>query len=119
MGNEPPQTLKTMVENGRLGFKKSGKGFFKKDGSVDPEALKLIPVEKKTEVDNATIEEMLFTAFVGKGKELLDTGVVEQPGDIDMGTIWGLGFPAYTGGPLKWADLTGTSKKLYGKEFYL
>ena len=35
-------TLKNVVEAGRFGMKKSGKGFFLKDGSVDPEVLPLI-----------------------------------------------------------------------------
>ncbi len=36
------ETVKNVVEAGRLGLKKSGKGFFLKDGSVDPEVLPLI-----------------------------------------------------------------------------
>ena len=37
---------------------------------------------------------------------------------IDIGMIWGTGFPADRGGPLKWADLMGLSEKLFGKTFY-
>jgi hypothetical protein len=37
---------------------------------------------------------------------------------IDVGIIWGLGFPPDKGGPMKWADLIGLSQKLYGKNFY-
>jgi hypothetical protein len=32
--------------------------------------------------------------------------------------IWGVGFPADKGGPMKWADLTGMSHRLFGKNFY-
>jgi hypothetical protein len=37
---------------------------------------------------------------------------------IDMGMIWGTGYPADKGGPLKWADMTGFSEKLFGRTFY-
>lgn len=119
MGLEPPQTLKNMVESGRLGLKKSGQGFFMQDGSVDPGAVKLIPVNKSIDPpDTGAIQGILFSGFVKKGKELLDKKIVNDPRDVDMGTIWGLGFPSYTGGPLKWADLTGFSVLKYGKRFY-
>jgi len=32
--------------------------------------------------------------------------------------IWGTGFPADKGGPMKWADLIGLSEQLFGKRFY-
>ncbi len=40
--NVRQETLANVVESGRLGLKKSGKGFFLKDGSVDPDVLPLI-----------------------------------------------------------------------------
>ncbi|MGS0765633.1 3-hydroxyacyl-CoA dehydrogenase family protein [Syntrophomonas curvata] len=119
VGLTPPEPVKIMVENNRLGHKKSGQGFFLKDGRVDPQALELIPIEKQSDsLDRNQIQEILFEAFVQKGKELLDLQIISNPGDVDLGTIWGLGFPAGKGGPLKWADLTGVSEKLFGKKFY-
>lgn len=119
IGLTPPDTLKNMVENGRLGFRKSGKGFFLKDGSVDPDALPFIAVKSKGPgLNSQNIQEMLLSCFVKKGQELLDSKVVDDPGDIDIGAIWGLGFPTNTGGPLKWADLSGLSTKLFGVTFY-
>jgi hypothetical protein len=32
--------------------------------------------------------------------------------------VWGIGFPADKGGPMKWADLTGMSKTMFNKNFY-
>ena len=57
-------------------------------------------------------------AMVKTGKDLLDRKVVDDVRMIDVGMIWGVGFPADKGGPMKWADLTGLSKKLFGKNFY-
>jgi 3-hydroxyacyl-CoA dehydrogenase len=112
------ETIKKVVEAGRLGLKKSGKGFFLKDGSVDPEVLPLIAKRPPRERGEEEIQMGLFTAMVKVGKDLLDRKIVDDVRMIDVGIIWGLGFPADKGGPMKWADLIGLSKKLYGKNFY-
>ena len=119
LGQKAPQTIENVVKAGRLGRKKSGKGFFLEDGSVDPEVLPLIPTN--AEPKDCTINElqdMLFLPFVEVGKALLEKGIVSDPRSIDTGAIWGIGFPADKGGPMKWADLTGLSRKLYGSDFY-
>jgi 3-hydroxyacyl-CoA dehydrogenase len=60
----------------------------------------------------------LLTVIVQMGKDLLERKIVGDVRMIDAGIIWGLGFPADKGGPMKWADLIGLSKKLIGKNFY-
>jgi len=112
------ETLANVVEAGRLGLKKSGKGFFLKDGSVDPEVLPLIGKREPQALTEEQIQEGLLVAMVKTGKDLLDRKVVDDVRMIDVGMIWGVGFPADKGGPMKWADLTGLSKKLFGKNFY-
>ena len=112
------ETVKNVVETGRLGLKKSGKGFFLKDGSVDPEVLPLIAKRPARERSEEEIPIGLLTAMVQVGKDILDRKIVDDVRMIDVGIIWGLGFPADKGGPMKWADLIGLSKKLYGKNFY-
>ena len=112
------ETVKNVVEAGRLGLKKSGKGFFLKDGSVDPEVMLLIAKRTPRERSEEEIQMGLLTAMVQVGKDILDRRIVDDVRMIDVGIIWGLGFPADKGGPMKWADLIGLSKKLYGKNFY-
>jgi 3-hydroxyacyl-CoA dehydrogenase/enoyl-CoA hydratase/carnithine racemase len=112
------ETLANVVEAGRLGLKKSGKGFFLKDGSVDPEVLPLIGKREPRALTEEQIQEGLLVAMVKTGKDLLDRKVVDDVRMIDVGMIWGVGFPADKGGPMKWSDLTGLSKKLFGKNFY-
>ena len=112
------ETLANVVEAGHLGLKKSGKGFFLKDGGVDPEVLPLIAKRTPRELSPEQIQDGLLEAMVKTGKDLLDRKVVDDVRMIDVGMIWGVGFPADKGGPMKWADLTGLSKKLFGKNFY-
>ena len=111
-------TLKNVVEAGRLGLKKSGRGFFLKDGSVDPEVLPLIAKLPPHGYSEEEIQTGILTAMVRVGKDILDRKIVDDVRMIDAGMIWGVGFPAEKGGPMKWADLSGLSRKLYGKNFY-
>jgi len=112
------ETLKNIVDSGRLGLKKSGKGIFLKDGSVDPEVLPLIAKREPGELSAEEIQMGLLTGMVKVGRDLLDRKIVEDPRMVDVGMIWGTGFPPDKGGPLKWSDLIGLSKKLFGKNFY-
>ncbi|MGA9108689.1 MAG: 3-hydroxyacyl-CoA dehydrogenase NAD-binding domain-containing protein [Smithella sp.] len=111
-------TLNRIVASGRLGLKKSGKGFFLKDGTVDPEVLKLIAHKAPQAAAAGEIQTGILTAMVKVGKDLMERHIVEDPRMIDVGMIWGTGFPVDKGGPMKWADITGLSDKLYGKNFY-
>jgi len=118
-GLVPSKTLENMVKAGRLGLKKSGKGFFLADGSVDPDALPLIPGQNnQIKIPREEIQTKLFTAFVTEGDNLLQLKVIDSCEAVDMGAIWGLGFPSDKGGPMKWSDLTGLSEKLFNKRFY-
>jgi 3-hydroxyacyl-CoA dehydrogenase len=113
------KTLEAVVADGRWGLKKNGKGFFVKDGSVDPTVLPLIAkAAAPRERSDEEIQEGILEAMVKVGKDLLDRKIVDDVRMIDVGMIWGVGFPPDKGGPMKWADLTGVSKKLFGKNFY-
>ncbi len=111
-------TLDNMVSAGRLGLKKSGKGFFLRDGAVDPEVEPLIARKEPWELSAEAMQEQVLTDMVKVGKDLLDRNIVDDPRMVDIGMIWGMGFPPDRGGPLKWADLTGLSQKLFGEKLY-
>ena len=112
------ETMKQIVGAGRLGLKKSGKGFFLEDGGVDPKVLPLISLKEKQEMTAEEMQRKVLTEMVTVGKDLLDREIVEDPRMIDVGMIWGTGFPADKGGPMKWADLIGLSEQLFGKPLY-
>ena len=118
IGVIPPKTLKNMVEAKRYGLKKSGKGFFLSDGSVDPEAMSLIPTKGVKDMTEEEIQDFLLSGMLKIAKQLLNDKIIDDPRAIDIGMIWGTGFPPDKGGPLKWADLTGKSEKIFGGKFY-
>lgn len=112
------QTLENMVNDHRYGQKKCGKGFFLADGTVDPDAVKLIAVRERREFTDEEIQNRILEDQVRAGKRLLDSGVVSDPRFIDIGMLWGSNYPADKGGPMKWSDLSGMSMRLFGKNFY-
>ena len=54
--------------------------------------------------------------MVNEGALILEEGIAQRAGDID--TVWlnGYGWPAYTGGPMFWADSIGLDTVLAGLE---
>jgi 3-hydroxyacyl-CoA dehydrogenase len=105
-----------MVKAGRLG-QKSGSGFFLyKDksgrGTPDPAAAELIkPYVRKQ--DKFTLEQItarLFLPMVLEATRILEAKVVRDVRDVDLGLIFGVGFPPFKGGLLFWADTLGAAK---------
>jgi 3-hydroxyacyl-CoA dehydrogenase/enoyl-CoA hydratase/carnithine racemase len=111
------KSLENIVQAGHLSFKKCGKGIFL-DGKVDSRILNLIEKKEPKAKTEEEIQRGLITAMAKAGSDLIDRDVVTDPRLIDAGLLWGAGFPSEKGGPMKWADLIGISKKLFGKDFY-
>lgn len=113
--------VEQMVARGRLG-QKSGAGWYRYDenrkASPDPETDALIAEHARRhgltlrQVGEDEIRERLLYAMVNEGAKILGEGVAARPHDIDVAMIHGLGFPAYTGGPMFWADQIGLDKVL-------
>jgi 3-hydroxyacyl-CoA dehydrogenase/enoyl-CoA hydratase/3-hydroxybutyryl-CoA epimerase/3-hydroxyacyl-CoA dehydrogenase/enoyl-CoA hydratase/3-hydroxybutyryl-CoA epimerase/enoyl-CoA isomerase len=109
--------LDRLVAAGRLG-QKSGAGFYSyargSRGTDDP-AFTAILEECRTdhrEVAPEEITDRLFLPMVVEASRVLTEGIVREPGDVDMGLILGIGFPAYRGGLLRWADSLGLGNVL-------
>ena len=111
-----------LVEAGRFG-QKSGKGFYLYDPdtrkqSPDPEVQTIIEREaaalniERREIPAAEIVDRLIYALVNEGFRILEGGIAQRPGDIDVVYIYGYGFPAWRGGPMHYASEVGLEKVL-------
>ena len=50
--------------------------------------------------------------MINEGLKILDAGVAQRPGDIDVVYAYGYGFPAWRGGPMHYADEVGLERVL-------
>ncbi len=111
-----------LVESGRLG-QKSGAGFYVYDPdtrqrSEDPAVLDIVAREAadlavaRREIDAGEIVDRLVYALVNEGMRIVEEGIAQRPGDIDVVYAYGYGFPAFRGGPMFYADTVGLDEVL-------
>ena len=108
--------LGAMVKSGRLG-QKSGRGFFQYDNKrkrpePDPTltAFLQIYLSPPRVMSPEAIMDRLFLPMLLEATRVLEAGIVRDPRDVDLGMIFGLGFPAEKGGLLYWADTVGAAR---------
>lgn len=111
-----------LVEMGRKG-QKTAKGYYRyEEGSrlplPDPDVDLLI---RETASDlgitprNITEEEIverLIYPLINEAALILEEGIAQRPGDIDVVWTNGYGFPIFRGGPMFYADTVGLEKIL-------
>jgi 3-hydroxyacyl-CoA dehydrogenase/enoyl-CoA hydratase/3-hydroxybutyryl-CoA epimerase/enoyl-CoA isomerase len=115
--------LDELVAAGRLG-QKSGAGFYSyargPRGADDP-ALAAVLAKCRTgqrTISPEEISDRLFLPMLTEASRILSEGIVREPADVDMGLILGIGFPAWRGGLLRWADTLGLPEVVKRLEKY-
>jgi 3-hydroxyacyl-CoA dehydrogenase/enoyl-CoA hydratase/3-hydroxybutyryl-CoA epimerase len=109
----PGPGIAKMVEAGRLG-RKAGKGFYAyHDGhktDPDPEAYRLLGVRPLASVDKPEVERRLVYIMLNEAALAAAEGVVRSARDADIGAIFGIGYPPFRGGPLRYMDTLGAAE---------
>lgn len=107
-----------MVKARRLG-KKAQAGFFGygDEGQIGPPDAtvdRLIARWRRAshQLSPGAIVARLFLPMILEATRLLEEQMVEDPRDIDLGVLLGLGFPQARGGLLYWADAVGAGRLL-------
>ncbi|MEM1201738.1 MAG: 3-hydroxyacyl-CoA dehydrogenase NAD-binding domain-containing protein [Acidobacteriota bacterium] len=97
-----------MIEAGRLG-RKGGKGFYnyrKTPKKVASSVYELIDWDE-AEIADAEIIERCWLQMLNETAMCIEDGIISNPNDIDIGVIFGFGFPPFRGGILREADRLG------------
>jgi len=119
MKHEGTTAIDVMFDNNRYG-QKNDKGFYKyeldRKGKqkkvVDEETYKLLEpvVQGKNDFSDEDIIARMMLPLCLETVRCLEDGIVEDPADADMGLIFGIGFPPFRGGALRYIDDMGVDK---------
>ncbi|HSG38880.1 MAG TPA: 3-hydroxyacyl-CoA dehydrogenase NAD-binding domain-containing protein [Thermoanaerobaculia bacterium] len=110
----PPPIFERMVEDKRLG-RKSKRGFYlyeekegkKGDKRVDPAVYKLLGWKPADAVNTQEIVDRCWLQMLNETARCMEEGIITNPADVDIGVIFGFGFPPFRGGLLREADRHG------------
>ena len=112
--------LDRFYEAGRYG-QKTGMGFYRYEGRnplPDPEADEIIEAyrddlgNRVSSVSDQEIVKRTIYALVNEAANILEEGIAYRSDDIDIIYIHGYGFPAWRGGPMKYAELRSLAEVL-------
>jgi 3-hydroxyacyl-CoA dehydrogenase/enoyl-CoA hydratase/3-hydroxybutyryl-CoA epimerase len=110
---KPGGVLARMLGATRLG-RKNGRGFYKYNqghkAGVDRSVYALLAVRPTGDVHSDLVERRLVYAMLNEAALAFADNVVRSPRDGDIGAIFGIGFPAFRGGPLRMIDDVGPGR---------
>ncbi len=110
---DQPTSLLVVADEGRKG-RKNGKGFYLYGGEkkgVDLSVYDKLPMGRdRKDLDSVLIRDRIWLAMLNECAFCLEEGIASSPRDIDIGVIFGLGFPPFRGGICRYADEVGIPK---------
>jgi len=115
-GVRRPRVEDLLVERGRYG-QKTAAGWYRygedRERIVDPEVEEIVRgwareqgIEQR-DIDAEEILDRTLYALVNEGARILEEGYALRASDIDVIYLNGYGFPAWRGGPMRYADTVG------------
>ncbi|HKN05429.1 MAG TPA: 3-hydroxyacyl-CoA dehydrogenase family protein, partial [Buttiauxella sp.] len=111
-----PQSIAAILNDDRKG-RKNGRGFYLYPGKgsrskkqVDPAIYTLLGVSPKGQLAEQEIAERCVMMMLNEAARCLDEGVVRSARDGDIGSVFGIGFPPFLGGPFRYMDSRGAGE---------
>ena len=93
--------------------RKNNRGFYLyEDGErkgVDESVYAVLETPERTTMDRGEIQDRLALQMVNEAALCLEEGILRSARDGDIGAIFGLGFPPFTGGPFTYVDRVGAA----------
>jgi len=112
-----PSAFSKLLDDGRLGKKadkgfylygkNAKKGFMKKGKQVDESIYSLLNLKPAGSLSSDEIAKRCTYMMLNEAARCVDEGIVRNARDGDIGAIFGIGFPPFLGGPLRYIDKVG------------
>lgn len=110
---KPSDLIEKLLADKRMG-RKNGRGFYHyhKDQKTGPDetVYDLLGLKPRAPADTTEIEQRLVYSMLNEAAMAMGEGVVRSPRDGDIGAIFGIGYPPFRGGPLRYIDQLGAAK---------
>ena len=109
----PSKVIPVMRADDRLGRKNARGFYFYKDGhrtGADGSVYHLLGVRPLGGVAEQKVQDRLVFAMLNEAARAMSEGVLRTPRDGDVGALFGIGFPAFRGGPLRELDAMGAAE---------
>ncbi|MNZ93778.1 Fatty acid oxidation complex subunit alpha [compost metagenome] len=110
--------IDALYEAGRLG-QKSGRGFYaylddkggKPKKVADPGVAELLRavLREPRELSDEDIVNVMMLPLCLEAVRCLEDGIVDSAAEADMGLVYGIGFPPFRGGALRYIDAMGVA----------
>lgn len=106
--------MQSMVKAGLFG-RKTGKGFYTygpgKARNLNPEVAGLLKPFIRSDAgatfSNEVITDRMMLRFMNEAFYCLQDDIITGPVDGDIGSVFGMGFPPFLGGPFRYCDQLG------------
>lgn len=109
---EPPPIMTRLVDDGRFG-RKNGKGFYTYGGKkkeVDETVYQVLGISPGKAMEPVQLAERCAMMMINEAALCYQEGILRSPRDGDLGSVFGLGFPPFRGGPFRYVDSLGAAK---------
>ncbi len=120
----PPGALAALVADDRCG-RRNGRGVYRYGAEpragkrvVDPSVYAVLGVQPRTKLPVDEVQLRCALAMVNEAVRCFGDGILRDPRDGDVGAIYGLGFPAFRGGPFRYVDTIGAADVLRRVQAY-
>nr|WP_318384866.1 fatty acid oxidation complex subunit alpha FadB [uncultured Enterobacter sp.] len=91
-------------------YKEDSKGKPKKEDDPAVEALLATVSQAKRDFSDEEIIARMMIPMVNEVVRCLEEGIIASPAEADMALVYGLGFPPFHGGAIRWLDTLGSAK---------